>query len=321
MTASALVAAAACLLLAGGLVAALAPPVLVRLTRAGATPRLGVMTWLIAVAGVAGAWTAAGLALLAAVALTPGHTGMLLDACLTLLRGLLPDMVATVSVVSLMMLTGLAALRLVRNLASGLATCRRQARRHAEAVRLVGRRHPLVDAVVLDAADRMVYCLPGRPHTIVVTSGALDVLDTHELAAVLAHEHAHLTGRHHLLLTVLRAIRRSGGRLRLFNTAAAQVARLLEMRADDVAARRHNPATVARALLSLSTHPTPAATLPAAGPTAALRAIRLLDPPRRLLRALIALAQGGTAVALAAVLILGATVPVLGMSICPFPGG
>src|ERR1022692_4955047 len=42
------------------------------------------------------------------------------------------------------------------------------------------------DAVVLDAPQPIAYCVPGRPATIVLSSGALDVLDPAQLAAVLA---------------------------------------------------------------------------------------------------------------------------------------
>ncbi|GAA5013531.1 M56 family metallopeptidase [Kitasatospora paranensis] len=46
------------------------------------------------------------------------------------------------------------------------------------------------------------YALPGRPGRIVVTTGMLDALPAAERAALLAHEHAHLAGRHHLFLAL-----------------------------------------------------------------------------------------------------------------------
>lgn len=84
---------------------------------------------------------------------------------------------------------------------------RRRASEHAQAARITGRRFPaagipaLSSAVVLDSAQPAVYCVPGRPATIVLTTGALAVLDEPQLLAVLAHERAHLAGRHHLLVT------------------------------------------------------------------------------------------------------------------------
>ena len=57
-------------------------------------------------------------------------------------------------------------------------------------------------AVVADPAPD-AYALPGglrRPGRIVVTSGMLRLLDPAELSVLLAHERAHLTGRHHRFL-------------------------------------------------------------------------------------------------------------------------
>ncbi|WP_433466479.1 M56 family metallopeptidase [Spirillospora sp. CA-128828] len=50
-----------------------------------------------------------------------------------------------------------------------------------------------------DAAD--AFALPGRPGRIVVSTGMLAALDSAERDVLLAHEHAHLAGRHHLFRT------------------------------------------------------------------------------------------------------------------------
>ncbi|MFF9074812.1 M56 family metallopeptidase [Streptomyces sp. NPDC014872] len=60
-------------------------------------------------------------------------------------------------------------------------------------------------AVVRDSRPD-AYALPGRPGTsgrIVVTTGMLRALDPDERDALLAHERAHLTGRHHLYLAAV----------------------------------------------------------------------------------------------------------------------
>ena len=80
--------------------------------------------------------------------------------------------------------------------------------------------------------------MPGRPATIVLTSGALAVLDPDQLAAVLAHERAHLAGRHHLLTGLTRGLAAMLPGRAAVHPRAAEVARLAEMRADDAAARR-----------------------------------------------------------------------------------
>ena len=56
----------------------------------------------------------------------------------------------------------------------------------------------------MDHPRPMAYCLAGRQPTVVLTTGTLSVLDPGQLAAVLAHERAHLASRHHLLMTVAR---------------------------------------------------------------------------------------------------------------------
>ena len=46
------------------------------------------------------------------------------------------------------------------------------------------------------------YCVAGRQPTVILTTGAVQALDPSQLDAVLAHERAHLTGRHHRLLAL-----------------------------------------------------------------------------------------------------------------------
>lgn len=56
------------------------------------------------------------------------------------------------------------------------------------------------DLSVLDSPEPDAYALPGSPGRIVVTSGMLRTLDGPEREALLAHERAHLAGRHHYFL-------------------------------------------------------------------------------------------------------------------------
>ncbi|MEU5825938.1 M56 family metallopeptidase [Streptomyces sp. NPDC047803] len=58
------------------------------------------------------------------------------------------------------------------------------------------------DLSVLDHPEPDAYALPGNPGRIVVTSGMLRTLDGPEREALLAHERAHLAGRHHYFLAV-----------------------------------------------------------------------------------------------------------------------
>ena len=76
---------------------------------------------------------------------------------------------------------------------------RTERRRHRLLVRLAGGHRPDVPAVVLDCPGAGAYSVAGRRPAVVVTSGAIDLLSGPQLGAVLAHEHAHLRGRHHRL--------------------------------------------------------------------------------------------------------------------------
>ena len=98
--------------------------------------------------------------------------------------------------------------RLAWATASALVIARHRRARHDDALALVGRRGPLPGMVLLDDDRPAVYCLPGR-RRIVFTTGALHRLDTQQLQAVLAHERAHLTGRHHLVLMLARVLPRA----------------------------------------------------------------------------------------------------------------
>ena len=161
----------------------------------------------------------------------------------------------------------------------GASTLRRNRavrERHLSVLRVVGRGSG-DDYTVLEAGEPAVYCI--RPDTIVVTTGALDALSGEELAAVLAHERAHLSGRHHDVLAVLHVLRRALPFLPVFPKAEAAVACLFEVCADDVAARQHGRRALATALARLTCRDAPASSLAASGPGAVGRVTRLLRPP------------------------------------------
>jgi Zn-dependent protease with chaperone function len=160
---------------------------------------------------------------------------------------------------------------------------RTRSRAHARAALLAGRPLPGTGAVVLDDPRPAAYCVQGRPAAIVLTSGALAVLDNAQLAAVLAHERAHLCGRHHAAVLVTRGLAAAFPGVPLFTRGAAEVARLAEMSADDAAARRTGRTTLVAALLSIGTGiAVPAATLglAAAGYSVPVRVERMLQPAR-----------------------------------------
>lgn len=307
--------AAACLLAYAVTVAVIAPRVLPKLTRSGIAPRLGVVAWLAAIASA----LLASIAFVGVVAAESFTGTSLMKACEHLVQALAgvhsapaTQFATTTVALAAGVAFTLAGVRLTRNLAAR----RRVTFGHARSARIVGRRIDGVDAVVLDAPERAAYCVAGRPHAIVVTSGALEALDHPQLDAVLAHERAHLAGRHPQLLAVVRALADTAPRIALFRTGASDVARLLEMCADDRAMRTHEPRTLLHGLVALAGGPVPNGAVGAGNIAVLDRAGRLASPAGRGDR-LRNRAQLGAAITLLAALPLGATVlAVAGRMLC-----
>jgi Zn-dependent protease with chaperone function len=104
-------------------------------------------------------------------------------------------------------------------------------------------------ALVVDHPAAAAYCVPGLRSAIVISAGALDLLDADELAAVLAHERAHIRARHDLVLLPFTALLKAFRWSAIARAANDEVALLVEMLADD-RARRFRPAReLATALL------------------------------------------------------------------------
>ena len=151
-------------------------------------------------------------------------------------------------------------------------------------------------ALVVDHPAAAAYCLPGLRSAIVISAGTLDLLDADELAAVLAHERAHLRERHDLVLlpflALLRAFRWSGTAGRAYQA----VGLLVEMHADDRALQQRPARELATALLRVGAAgggSVPSGALAAASRTeeceVAARVIRLLRPTPGLSNSVVAL--------------------------------
>ena len=160
--------------------------------------------------------------------------------------------------------------------------------RHRRILDIVGRNDVERGIVILDCDESTVYCVPGRRSRTVVTTAALDALNQDQLEAVLAHENAHLNERHDLALALSNGLAKAFSGLTLFPTAAAEIARLVELRADDVAAAQTDRLTVADALLAVlpnaSAHARPSMALFAGGNSTATRVRRLIPPSNPLSR-------------------------------------
>ncbi|MFF0009969.1 M56 family metallopeptidase [Streptomyces sp. NPDC005374] len=136
------------------------------------------------------------------------------------------------------------------------------------------------ELVVLDDAAPQAFALPGAPGRIVVSRGMLRCLGDAEREALLAHERAHLRGRHHLFQALWRLTAAVNPLLRPLAEAGGFV---LERWADEEAAARIGSRTVVaravgRAALASAGLPRPAA-LAATGGAVPQRVRALLAPP------------------------------------------
>lgn len=172
-------------------------------------------------------------------------------------------------------------------LCAALATALRARRRQRTLLGLLAHGDPKVPgALVVDHPAATAYCVPGLRSAIVVSAGALDLLDSGELAAVLAHERAHLRARHDLVLLPFTALLLAFHWSAVARQANMQVALLVEMLADDRARKGRSPRELATALLRVGTSGggvAPSGAL-AATPTTVdgdltARVTRLLRPP------------------------------------------
>jgi hypothetical protein len=160
-------------------------------------------------------------------------------------------------------------------------------------------------ALVIDYPTAAAYCLPGLHSQIVVSVGTLELLGRGELAAVLAHERAHLRERHDLVLLPFSALRRAFPKSVTCTDAYGAVALLVEMLADDRAVRARPARELVSALVRFGTAapcPVPAGALAVGQGDVAARVTRLLQPVRPLPTAVV------IAICLAAALLV--TVPV-----------
>jgi Zn-dependent protease with chaperone function len=262
------------------------PPFLTRLTSAGISARLGLAAWLTAMASVLASVVVAIQYLVTAAIV--GWSQLAEAVCRSVAGGRCTAVVYRSAVFELALgLIAIAAALALAVLAwrygRSVQRAQQRTRAHAEAARITGRRlSGAAAAVVLDAAQPAAYCVPGRPGAIVLTSGALSVLDPGQLTAVLAHERAHLAGRHHLLIALTRGLAASFPGVPLFTRGPAAVARLAEMCADDTAARHSGRPALVAALLAMGLGTAvPAAALAATACAVPARVQRLLEPVPR----------------------------------------
>jgi Zn-dependent protease with chaperone function len=236
---------------------------------------MSVMVWLTAIGTALAAWVGALGAAAMALASSIAHANAV-SFCLDMLGfsdtvaglGRIPTTLATVVALG-------ATIWAARRTIAGVRRLWVHSGEHARSARILGTPTDRPDVVIIQAEGRAAYCVAGRPHAIVLTSAAVRSLDLRQLAAVLAHEDAHIRGHHHQLLMVMRAMATTLPWLPLFRAGASATARLLEMCADDVAARRHGASPLVDSLVLLAGVPAAPVRLGAADMAVAARVTRL----------------------------------------------
>lgn len=270
-------------LLGIGMLLSLAAPRMAGAGWVGRAPRLAVLAWQTISVTVLAALALAGLTILIPSTSLGGGLAELLHACARTIReaygspGQLPGVFVGVL---------LAVLLPMRVAWCQVAAAFRGWRRRRQLRRLiaaVGLRDATIGASIVEAdSAAAAFCVPGKGGTIVLTTATLRSLSVGELAGVLAHERAHLRGRHDIAVGASRALARALPFARMFGVAAAEISALVELIADDSAAREVDRLDVASALVTLAGMIAPAAALPAAEGATAARVARLLQPERPL---------------------------------------
>jgi Peptidase family M48 len=308
----ALVAYAAC-------VGILGPRVLGRAGWTARAPLLAIVTYLAAGWSVVAAVGLAGLTLAVHATALGGGLSQLIGACVHRLRATYGTPGgATVAGLGLTM-AGAVAARTALTATTHLRAAGRQALRHAQTARLVGHPEPALGAVLVEHSQPAAYCVAGRQPTVILTTAAVQALDPGQLGAVLAHERAHLAGHHHRLLALARIGREVLPFLPLMRDAEQQVARLVELHADDAATRARDPRLLATALVVLATAAGPAQALAAGATDSVQRIHRLLGPSEPLGRARRQLLCAAAAALAAAPVLLALTPAVIALALGRLP--
>ena len=233
-------------------------------------PRIAIAVWLAAVCSVLSA-VALGSVLLALDSFSVRRRlADLIRTCVMSLHQHYSDLpaMALVGIGLLVVATGWLGFHTVRH----VVRTRRLRRRQREILTLVGCDRGRGLVTLVDHPSSNVYCLPGDGGRIVVTTTAVRALTSQQLRAVIAHERAHLQGRHHLLTGFSACLSTALPLVPLMRHARDSIDFLVERAADERACRSFSPDTLAAAMLAVGTAPAPGAALGAGGESIIQRA-------------------------------------------------
>ncbi|MEO6473325.1 MAG: M56 family metallopeptidase [Aeromicrobium sp.] len=242
-------------------------------------PGLGILTWQALTASVVLSVVLAGIAL--AMPKLPGSSSLavLMRACVDGLRAQYGTPAGAALSIAGGLLAAVIFIRVTCCVLASLVTMRRDRQAQRQHLMMASRLHPLLGVQVVDHGKPAVYCVPGKDGTVVFTSAALLALDDNQIRMVIAHERAHLSGRHDLVLALAGALRRALPFVGSMKVARDEMGQLVEMRADDVAMRLGDRISIAKALVHLAEGPIPSGALGAGG-AALARLTRIAEPPR-----------------------------------------
>lgn len=284
------------------------------------SPRLGIWAWQALTASVLLAVVLAGAAMAVPRFSWDPALGGLIDACWLAVRqryGTPGGAVATS--VGL----GLAIVVSARLVVVLTAECLSLTRRRSEQRRrllLVADRYSS-GLLVLPHPTSVIYCLPGRRGVVVCTSGAVRSLQPKQLAAVIAHEDAHLRERHDRVLLWAAAFQAAFPFVPACRLGQKAVGHLIEMRADDLASRRFSRDILATALVTLAGATVPTTGLGAGDTAALIRVRRLLKPAEPISRRHAVILGLGTVTLgmVPLILAVGPAVAAVLAAYCPLP--
>lgn len=305
------------------LVAWFAPRLLDRMLHRGVEPQVMVVTWFALVASTS-------LSLIASIVLVllPGHgpahrVVSLVHHCWQALQaGSVPRLEESAGLLGVVLAVA-AAVRCVVGAVRFAQHQRALHRRHLDLLRILAHgKNERYPTLWLDLPDPVAYSVAGRPSLVVASHGLRAHLPGDAVCAVLAHEEAHLRGRHHLLVGLAEAVAGALPWLPLMRSSPEFVRTAVELCADSVAVRHHGRQAVRSALLGMAAGGAPLFALGMGGRCTELR-LTVLDSDRhqhgRMTRTVRSGIAGATAVALPAV-VSAALLALVTLTSCPVLG-
>lgn len=269
-------------LIGAGIVCLIAPTWLARLEASRLAPAAVLSCWWSAIAGVVLSAILATVLLVLPDRAGASPLGQLGDLCVAALSHAQRPDLEEIMALAIAGLLGALLTRLVYLGLRASARRRHHLRAHVGLLTLLGRTD--ANVIWLPHAAPMAFSIAGREPVIVATSGLRTSLSPAAVDAVLAHERAHLLGRHHLQVALADALAAAVPGVPLFRDAPDAVRRLVEFAADSSAAGAHGSHVVAQALGVIAGHDIPPGALSMSGSGTEARLLRLASPPPRTAR-------------------------------------